>query len=314
MISVVTPIYNEQEILPELIRRTTDALNGCGGEPWELILVNDGSQDSSAQIIRAAHAADARVKLVELSRNFGHQPALAAGLHAALGNCVVLMDGDLQDPPELIPQFLQAWREGVQVVVGRRTSRSEGGGRGIGLRLFYPIIRAMGDLPAGPEGGIFGLLDRAVVDHLNRMPERNRFLPGLRNWVGFTQATVPYDRQNRAGGQPKQTLRRLVHYAMDAMFSFSYKPLRIATYMGFIVSAAAFALAVFYIVTFFTMHKQISGFTTTITCVLFLGGVQLVCTGILGEYIGRIYEEVKQRPLFIVRETLGFDGDEKKPT
>jgi dolichol-phosphate mannosyltransferase len=169
------------------------------------------------------------------------------------------------------------------------------------------MLRWITDLPDSPNAGIFGLMDRAVVEEFNRLPERNRFIPGLRSWLGFRQASVEYDRAIRAAGKPKQSLRRLIHYAVDAMLSFSNKPLRAATWLGFFVSVFAFLLAIFYIVTFFAWRKQISGFTTEIVCILFLGGVQLISVGILGEYIGRIYEEVKQRPLYIVREKIGFD-------
>ncbi len=308
VISVVAPIFNEEANLPEFRRRVAAALNGADLD-WELIFINDGSDDASAQIIRAFHAQDPRVKLIELSRNFGHQPAVTAGVRHALGDCVVLIDGDLQDPPELIPRLVAKWREGFEVVLGRRNARAERGPRGLGMRLFYPLMRMVSDLPHGPDAGMFGLMDRAVVDEFNRLPERNRFIPGLRGWLGFKQATISYERQARASGQPKQSMRRLVHYAMDAMFSFSYKPLRVATWMGFFVSFVAFLLAAFYLATFFVFHKQSgSGFTTIVLCVLFLGGVQLICTGILGEYIGRMYEEIKQRPLYVVRETLGFEG------
>jgi glycosyltransferase involved in cell wall biosynthesis len=308
MISVVVPIYNEQEILPQLRQRMSAALDSTG-DTWELILVNDGSRDSSAQIIRQFNSEDPRIKLINLSRNFGHQPAVTAGIHHAQGDCVVLIDGDLQDPPEVIPEMVKKWKEGSQVVLGERQSRGDASGaRGIGFKLFYPIFRRLSDLPTGPDAGIFGLMDRAVVNEFNKLPERNRFIPGLRSWLGFRTSSVMYDRMDRAAGKPKQTLGRLVKYAMDGMLSFSYKPLKVATYMGFIVSCVAFGLAIFYIVSFFTMHKQVTGFTTTIVCVLFLGGVQLVAIGILGEYIGRIYEEIKQRPLYVVSEKVGFDS------
>jgi dolichol-phosphate mannosyltransferase len=307
MISVVVPIYNEQENLPELRRRLTSALD-ASGQTWEVILINDGSRDDSAQIIRQFHAEDPRIKLINLSRNFGHQPAVTAGVHHARGDCVILIDGDLQDPPEVIPQMVQKWKEGSQVVLGERQTRGDGGGaRGIGFKLFYPIFRRISDLPTVPDAGIFGLMDRSVVTEFNKLPERNRFIPGLRAWLGFRQASVLYDRQDRSAGKPKQTMRRLMKYAVDGMLSFSTKPLRVATYTGFLISIFAFGLAVFYIVSFFTMHKKVSGFTTTIVCVLFLGGVQLVSIGILGEYIGRIYEEIKQRPLYVVSEKVGFD-------
>jgi dolichol-phosphate mannosyltransferase len=306
LISVVVPIYNEQENLPELRRRVTTALDSTG-EPWELILVNDGSRDASPQMMRDMHQQDERIKSIFLSRNFGHQPAVTAGIHHARGDCVLLIDGDLQDPPEVIPEMVSRWKEGNQVVLGERRSRADAGTRGIGFRLFYPIFRRISDLPSAPDAGIFGLMDRRVVDEFNKLPERNRFIPGLRSWLGFKQASVLYDRQDRAAGKPKQTLRRLIKYAMDGMVSFSYKPLRAATYLGFLVSVVAFGLGAFYLVSFFTFGKKPgSGFTTTIICVLFLGGVQLMTIGILGEYIGRIYEEIKQRPLYVVQEKLGL--------
>ena len=308
MISIVAPIFNEQENLPELRRRLVAAAEQSG-EEWEIILVNDGSRDRSGEIIRQFIGEEPRIKLIELSRNFGHQPAVTAGFHHARGDCVILIDGDLQDPPEVIPEMVRKWRDGTQVVLGERSSRSDPGLRGVGFRLFYPILRRLTDLPNSPDAGIFGLMDRRVVEEFKRLPERNRFIPGLRSWLGFSQASVMYDRTDRAAGKPKQTLRKLIHYAMDAIFSFSYRPLRWVTWMGIFVASVTFGLAVFYFITFFTMHKQPGGgFTTTILCVLFLGGVQMIAIGILGEYIGRIYEEIKQRPLYIVKEKIGIDG------
>lgn len=304
MISIVIPIFNEQENLPELCRRLSAAMEG---EDWEAVLVDDGSRDDSPKILSQMHARDERFKIVTLSRNFGHQPAVTAGIHHARGDCVVLIDGDLQDPPEVIPQMIQKWKQGYQVVLGQRQSRAEAGVRGVGFRIFYPILRWITDLPSGPDAGIFGLMDRRVVEQFNRLPERNRFIPGLRSWLGFRQTTVDYDRAQRAAGKPKQSLARLIRYAADAMVSFSNKPLRAATWLGFFVSFVAFCLAIFYFVTFFAWHKQIGGFTTEIVCILFLGGVQLISVGILGEYIGRIYEEVKQRPLYIIRDLTGIE-------
>ena len=307
MISVVVPIFNEQENLPELCRRLTGALDSTGHD-WEVVLVNDGSGDGSGRLIRQFHQQDPRIKAVELSRNFGHQPAVTAGIHHARGDCVVLIDGDLQDPPEVIPQLVAQWELGHRVVIGERRSRADGrGARGLGFRFFYPVLRHITDLPDGPDAGIFGLMDRVVVEEFDKLPERNRFIPGLRSWLGFEQVSVLYDRNDRAAGSPKQTLRRLVHYAMDAIFSFSYKPLRAATYLGLVVSTVAFLLAAWYFVTFFAFKKQAgTGFTTIVLSVLFLGGVQLICVGILGEYVGRIYEEVKQRPLYVVKERVGI--------
>ncbi|MGD0462288.1 MAG: glycosyltransferase family 2 protein [Tepidisphaeraceae bacterium] len=306
MVSIVIPIFNEQENLPELRRRLVATMDAVG-ESWEALLVDDGSRDDSPRILREFHDQDPRFKIVTLSRNFGHQPAVSAGIHHAAGDAVVLIDGDLQDPPEVIPEMIRKWKEGFQVILAQRASRAERGLRGIGFRLFYPILRRITDLPNAPAAGIFGLMDRSVVKEFNRLPERNRFIPGLRSWLGFRQASVVYERSDRAAGKPKQTLGRLIRYAADAMVSFSYKPLRAATWLGFGASAVAFALAIFYVVTFFAWHKTISGFTTEIVCILFFGGVQLISVGILGEYIGRIYEEVKQRPLYIVRQRLGVE-------
>jgi glycosyltransferase involved in cell wall biosynthesis len=310
MISVVVPIYNEEENLPELRRRVAAALDSIPDESWELVLVNDGSRDSSLQIMRRMNAEDPRIKVVNLSRNFGHQPAVTAGIHHARGDCVVLIDGDLQDPPEVIPEMVARWRDGARVVLGERRSRGDvSGARGVGFRLFYPVFRRISDLPTVPDAGIFGLMDRRVVDEFNKLPERNRFIPGLRSWLGFEQATVLYDRNDRAAGKPKQTLRRLVRYAMDGMISFSYKPLRAATYLGFVVAVMGFVTALVFIVRRLIGHEiAVTGFTTLLTMMMFLGGVQLICIGIVGEYIGRIYEESKQRPLYVVQDAIGFNS------
>jgi dolichol-phosphate mannosyltransferase len=308
VISVVIPIFNEEENLPELLARTTAALIATD-EPWEIVFVDDGSRDRSCQILRDAHAADPRVKLLCLSRNFGHQPAITAGVHHAAGDAVILLDGDMQDPPELLPQLVAKWREGYQVVLAQRRSRAEGGAspRSLGFRLFYPLLRKISDLPQTPDAGVFGLMDRAVVDAFNMLPERNRFIPGLRQWLGFRQTSIEYDRQDRARGRPKQTLGRLIKYAMDAMISFSYKPLRAATWLGFVCAFLGFSTAIFFIFRrLFFKDPAVTGFTTLLTMMMFIGGIQLITIGILGEYVGRIYEEIKQRPLYVVQEKIGF--------
>lgn len=307
MISVVIPIFNEQENLPELHQRLTAALSQTG-DAWEVIFVDDGSRDNSSALMRDYGAQDARFKYVSLSRNFGHQAALTAGIHHARGDCVVLSDGDLQDPPEVIIEMHAQWRAGNKVVLGERRSRPETGARGLGFRLFYPLMRFVSDLPAGADAGIFGLMDRAVVDEFNKLPEHNRFIPGLRSWLGFHPVSVFYDRHDRGAGRPKQSIRRLIHYALDGLFSFSVKPLRVATWLGIFISGGSFLASVGYIAAYFLQSvPPPRGFTTIILCILFLGGVQLVCVGILGEYVGRIYEEVKRRPLYVVRERVGFD-------
>lgn len=306
MISVVVPIFNEQENLSELRQRLTAALETTH-QDWEVIFIDDGSRDRSLEILRGYAAQDPRLNILSLSRNFGHQPAITAGIHHSRGDCVILIDGDLQDPPEIIPQLVERWTQGFHIVLAERISRQERKIRGFGFRLFYPIFRRLSDMPTQPDAGIFGLMDRAVVDEFNKLPERNRYIPGLRGWLGFTRTSIFYDRQARAAGKPKQTLRRLIRYAIDGMFSFSYKPLRWVTYTGLMVSGITFVLAMYYFATFFLFHKQSgSGFTTIIMCVLFLGGIQLISIGILGEYIGRIYDEIKQRPLYVVQEKIGF--------
>ena len=311
VLSVVTPIFNERENLPELARRLSAAAGAVGAAVggWEVVFVDDGSSDGSGAMLADLAAADDRLKVVTLSRNFGHQPAITAGLAHAAGEAIVLIDGDLQDPPELIGELVEAWRGGAQVVLAERTGRDDAvGGRGLGFRLFYPVLKLLSDLPEPPGSGIFGLLDRRVADELLKLPERNRFIPGLRSWLGFEVARVSYHRADRAGGEPKQTLGRLVRYAADAVVSFSTKPLRLAIYLGLLSSVAAFGLALFYVGEKILLDKPPNGFTTIIVCVLLLGGVQLVTVGILGEYVGRIYDEVKQRPLYVVSRRQGFDA------
>jgi glycosyltransferase involved in cell wall biosynthesis len=308
-IAVVIPVFNEEAVLPELIARLTavfDAHRECN---WSAILVNDGSRDKSAEVALVAHARDARIKLVELSRNFGFQGALAAGLDAAASaDAVVTMDADLQDPPEVIPSLVAAWQGGAEVVRAVRRTRSETGPRRLAFDLFHKLFGALSDYPIEPNSGTFGLLGHVAVEAFSRLPERHRFFPGLRAWVGFTRADVPYDRQERVAGQPQQTFRRLVRYALDGVFSFSHLPLRLLTYFGLFVAGMGFAAAVFYAVRrILGIETAAQGYTTLVTLLLFIGGVQLIGIGVLGEYLGRVYDEVKQRPNFIVRKRTGLD-------
>jgi glycosyltransferase involved in cell wall biosynthesis len=259
--------------------------------------------------VRAQAARDPRFQLVELSRNFGFQSALSAGL-ARTGDAeaVVTMDADLQDPPELIPALVAAWREGADVVRATRRTRSEKGLRRAGFDLFHAFYGRLTDYPIAPNSGTFGLLSRPAVEAYNALPERHRFFPGLRAWIGFKSVDVPYDRQERAAGQPQQSFRRLARYAMDGLFSFSYLPLRLLTYCGLFIAAMGFAAAVFYAVRRLVgIETAPTGYTTLVTLVLFLGGVQLIGIGVLGEYLGRIYDEVKRRPQYIVKRPLGRD-------
>jgi len=301
-VSIVIPVFNEEAVLPELFQRLAAMFDGQPGVAWAALLVNDGSRDGSAALVRAQAAKDPRFALLELARNFGFQAALAAGLANATGDAVVTMDADLQDPPEVIPEMVGRWREGLDIVRAVRRSRQETGARRLGMDLFHGLFGRVADFPIEANTGTFGLMDREAVDALNRLPERHRFFPGLRTWVGFTAGEVIYDRRERAAGQPQQTLGKLVRYALDGVFSFSYLPLRLLTYAGIFIALMGFSAAVFYAVRrILGVEKAPTGYTTLVTIVLFLGGVQLIGIGILGEYLGRIYDEVKQRPLYVVR-------------
>ena len=302
-LAVVIPIYDEADTLPELFRRMRRVLDQLIDVKGTVIYVNDGSRDPSLSIMLAQRAEDARFTVIELSRNFGHQAALTAGLAAAEGyDAVVMMDGDLQDPPELIVDLVASWQAGAEVVQAIRQGRDEQGFRRFGYWLFYWLLDWISDFPLPSHTGIFGLLNAQALHELNRLPENNRFLPGLRAWIGFDQRTVLYQRQDRALGKPKQSFFRLVRYAVDGFVSFSYKPLRLMITIGSLISCCGFVLALGFVLKRLMGYEVAQiGFTTLVTLVLFLGGVQLVAIGLLGEYLGRVYDEVKQRPLYIIR-------------
>jgi glycosyltransferase involved in cell wall biosynthesis len=308
-IAVVIPVYREEAVLPELFRRLDAVFATRPGEEWVTVFVNDGSRDRSGELLAARAAAVPGTRVLELSRNFGHQPALTAGLaHAADADAAVTMDADMQDPPELIPQLVDAWRGGAEVVLAVRRSRAEGGLRRAGFETFHALFGRLTDFPIENNTGTFGLLDRAAVAAFNALPEKHRFFPGLRAWIGFSHADILYDRQERAAGQPAQTMRRLIRYALDGIFSFSKLPLRLLTYVGCVVGLTGFALGLYYVVKrLINAENAPMGFTTLAAVVLFIGGVQLIGIGILGEYLGRIYDEVKRRPNYIVRRKTGCD-------
>lgn len=306
-IAIVIPVFNEEAVLPELCSRLTALFDGQRDCIWRAVLVDDGSRDTSAAYIRTQSERDPRFELIELSRNFGFQSALSAGLAHAIApgaatDAVVTMDADLQDPPELIPQLVAAWREGAEVVRATRRSRAETGLRRLGFDLFHAMYGRLSDYPIEPDSGTFGLLGRSAVEVYNSLPERHRFFPGLRAWVGFPRAAVPYDRMERAAGKPQQTFRRLIRYALDGLFSFSHLPLRALTYSGIFIAGLGFAGGLFFIL-WRLLRQEVAptGFTTLVVLVLFLGGVQLIGIGVLGEYLGRIYDEVKQRPLYVIK-------------
>ena len=302
-VAIVIPVFNEEQVLPELIDRLETLFAREAGNAWRAIFVNDGSRDRSAELVATLRRRDPRFELLELSRNFGFQSALAAGLARAQGSdAAVTMDADLQDPPELIPELVAAWRAGAEVVRAVRRSRQETGVRRAGFDLFHAVFGKLTDTPMEPNTGTFGLLGRNALEAFVQLPERHRFFPGLRSWIGFTTADVTYDRQERAAGKPKQTFRRLIRYAVDGFFSFSYLPLRFLTDTGLLVSGLGFALGLFFIVKrLLGIETATTGFTTLVSLVTFLGGIQLIGIGILGEDLGRVYDEVKQRPIYLVK-------------
>ena len=305
LITVVTPVFNEEAVLPELCTRLTALFDAHPDCRWQAVLVDDGSRDRSVALVRARAAADPRFVLLELSRNFGFQSALSAGLaHAEGSDAVVTMDADLQDPPEVIPDLVAAWRGGADVVRAVRRSRRETGLRRVGFDLFHAIFGKLIDYPIEPNTGTFGLLGREALSTYNSLPERHRFFPGLRAWIGFRTADVAYDRQERHAGQPQQSFRRLIRYALDGLFSFSHLPLRALTYTGLIIALVGFALAVFYAARrILGVETAPTGYTTLVTLLLFIGGVQLIGIGVLGEYLGRVYDEVKRRPNYVLKST-----------
>jgi len=304
MISVVIPIYNEEQIIALLHDAVSTAMRETG-ETWEVVYINDGSRDSSLELLRQLQRTEPEVVVVDLSRNWGHMGALHAGLQTARGDAIVLMDGDLQDPPDVVPKMITAWREGAQVVTAVRKSRKERR-KALALLfpLFYRIMGAISDYPIPLNAGIFGLLDREVLDSLNSLREGNRYLPGLRAWVGYRTAVVYYDRQDRIGGEGKLSFVSRIKYAMDAITSFSYKPLRLSFVLagiGFLATAVLAAIAL-------GSHSNSMAYGL-FAAVAFMGSLPLFCVGILGEYLGRVYDEVRQRPLSIIQQVYRSDAN-----
>lgn len=298
LLSVVAPVFNEEDTVVEFHRRVAAALAGI---EFELVLVDDGSVDRTPTLL-AALAAEPNVRVINLSRNFGHQAAITAGLDHASGDVVVMLDADLQDPPELIPAMLERWREGCDVVYAvRRLRAGETRAKLATARWFYRLFSKLAQIQLAPNAGDFRLLDRGAVEALGSMRERNRFLRGMTVWIGFTQSAVEYDRDPRHAGETKYTLRKMMRFSLDAIFSFSHVPLQAATLLGFLFSIVAF-LGIPVAVGFRIAGEFVPGVTTVLLVVLLLGGIQLITVGIIGEYLGRVYDEVKQRPLYIVRE------------
>jgi polyisoprenyl-phosphate glycosyltransferase len=306
--SFIIPLFNEEETLAETYRRVAQVMDGLEAS-GEIILVDDGSRDRSLEMMRDLRQRDQRVRYISLARNFGHQIAVTAGLRFAQGDAVVVLDADLQDPPELIPAMVDKWRAGYHVVYAQRTARQrEGLTKKLFAYVFYRVLRLLTDVDIPSDTGDFCLMDRKVVDVLNALPERGRYLRGLRAWIGFRQTAVPFEREPRFAGDVKYTFSKSFGLAVNGIVSFSRVPLRLATYLGLLV--ACFALIMIILVLYWRIFRPAApliGYTIITAAIFFLGAVQLLCLGILGEYLGRVYDEVKGRPIFTVKEVAGIE-------
>lgn len=302
-ISIVIPVFNEQENLQILHQRLTHVMEEAGPD-YEIVFVDDGSRDGSLKLLKEMAVKDERIVVIELARNFGHQVAISAGIDHARGRGVIIMDADLQDPPEVLPRFIEKWREGHDVVYAVRTNRKEAWLKRSAYNFFYRLLQRIADIEIPLDAGDFCIMDRRVVDILVGMPERNRFVRGIRSWVGLDQVGLAYEREARYAGEPKFTLTRLVYLALDGLISFSYVPLRMISLLGLGVSLVSIFLAIGYTIQKLTRGLSPPGFATTVVAIFFLAGIQLITIGVIGEYVGRIFEEVKRRPLYIIRQVF----------
>ncbi|WP_373974404.1 glycosyltransferase family 2 protein [Chitinibacter sp. SCUT-21] len=307
LLSVVIPCYNEEEVIGETLKRLGEFRATVTDLDVEFIFVDDGSKDRTRELLTAAQQANPEIRVVGFARNFGHQTAVTAGIDAASGDAVVLIDADLQDPPEVISEMIALWRNGYHVVYGTRVDRpGESAFKLVTARAFYRVLNRLSDVPIPLDTGDFRLMDRKVVDVLKGMPERDRFIRGMVSWVGFKQVALPYRRAERFAGESKYPLRKMVRFATDGIMSFSTKPLRLAVTLGLIASFLALIGIINTLVVRLTTNDWVAGWAEIMVAILFLGGVQLLCIGILGEYVGRTYNEIKRRPLYVVQDRLGF--------
>lgn len=304
-VSVAIPIFNEAEGIPELLRRTAAVLDALPGGPHELVLVDDGSVDRSLELLEAAAGRDPRIVVVSLSRNFGHQQAICAGIDTARGDVVVVMDGDLQDVPEAIPRFLEAHAAGYDVVYARRVRRKEGVLLRLAYFLFYRLMASLSSIEVPLDAGDFSLMSRRVVDSLKAAPERLRFVRGLRSWVGFRQIGIDVERDERHAGSTKYGTLKLLKLAFDGIFAFSMVPLRAAAVVGGVAIAASTVFSLYAVYKRLVLGQSPEGFTALLLAVVFLSGVQLLFLGLIGEYVGRVYEEAKGRPVYVVGRIIG---------
>lgn len=306
-ISVVIPMYYEQEVARECHRRLTAVMQQFPS--YELLYINDGSLDNTLPILREIAAHDAHAKVLSFSRNFGHQAAVSAGLAYAKGDAVVIIDADLQDPPELIPEMVRLWREGNDVVYAQRQKRKgETFFKLFTAKMFYRFLRSMTDIDIPPDTGDFRLMDRAVADAFLQLPERNRFIRGMVPWLGFQSVALPYQREERFAGTTKYPLKKMLKFATDGIISFSIKPLQLSLSLGVLAVLVALGFILYALISWI-LHRAVPGWTPIMMAISFFGGVQLISIGVLGMYIGRIYEESRARPLYIIKETINFPSD-----
>ncbi|HHW45085.1 MAG TPA: glycosyltransferase family 2 protein [Desulfotomaculum sp.] len=299
--SIIIPVFNEEAVIHETYRRLTQVMQSIG-EPYELLFVNDGSEDRTAEIIKGFAEKDDCVSLLDFSRNFGHQIAITAGMDYACGDAIVIIDADLQDPPELIPLMIEKWQKGYEVVYAKRLKRKgETLFKKLTASLFYRTLRVLTEVNIPLDTGDFRLIDRKVCEAMRGIREKNRFVRGLVSWVGFRQAAVEYVREERLAGETKYPLKKMLRFAMDGITSFSNKPLKLATYLGFVISFASFVYLVISLGQRLFTASTVAGWASVIASLLLLNGVILIILGILGEYVGRIYDETKNRPLYILR-------------
>ena len=303
-LSIAIPVFNEEENLPQLLARLKAAIASLCFQDYEIIFVDDGSSDATPKVLASLHDADPHVRVIRFSRNFGHQSALQAGMDESRGHALVFMDADLQDPPEVIADFVAQWRAGYDIVYAIRKKRKENFIKRACYSLFYRSLQAVANIDVPLDAGDFCLMDRRVVSALKALPERNRFLRGLRSWVGFTQIGVQYERQARAAGAPKYTLRKLLGLALSGYIGFSAMPLRVASAMGLCSALGGLGLMLWAVLQKFAGHPTPWGWASTVSMILFMGGTQLGVLGIIGEYLSRTYDEVRRRPLYIISRQL----------
>ena len=306
--SVVVPAFNEEPVIEETYKRLKKVMDEIG-EPYELVFVNDGSSDQTGEILERIHCVDPHLKAIHFSRNFGHEAATTAGLDHTSGQGIIIIDADLQDPPEIIPEMIEKWKQGYEIVYGKRKQRKgESALKKTTSALFYRFLQRMTEIDMPADVGDFRLIDRKVCDALKHMREKNRYMRGIISWVGFRQTAIEFVREERWAGETKYNLKKLLRLAWDAITAFSYKPLKIATYLGFTLSGISFIYLVVVIFEKLFTQKTVPGWASIMVINLFFNGVVLIMLGLLGEYIGRIYEETKNRPLYIIHKTQGFQS------